>query len=81
MVAEDSGDFPIDRLDIRDVAGADGLMYDVEGLSSQHGQIFHGGADGLDVIAASSAFAQIQFQHGVAEVDNGNDGAGGCVQD
>ena len=55
-------------------------MHNIEGLIAQHGQILHGGPDGLDVVAASSAFTQIQFQHGVTEVDNGDDCAGSGIQ-
>ena len=74
VITENARDFPIDRAEIGNVAGAYGLMDNVEGFIGEDSEFVHGCLNGSHGKSASSAFLLIQFQHGVADIHHGDPG-------
>ena len=80
-IAEHACDLGENRVERGDIAGADRLVDDVEGLIPQGREIVHRCLDHLDGQTSSLGFTDIDGEHLVAEINDGDTCAGSGVKD
>jgi hypothetical protein len=80
VVSKDTSDLSKHRFQRGDIAGADGLMNDIEGFVSERREVIHGSLDDIDLESSFFGFAAVDGQHIVADVDDGDACSGGGVE-